>query len=94
MQRDDATLLDIERSCGLIAQFTAHMKREVFRQDLKTQSAVLHQLQIIGEAAKRLSASLRELHPEVPWELMAGMRNRIIHGYDAVDLDEVWRTVE
>jgi uncharacterized protein with HEPN domain len=48
---------------------------------------------IVGEAAKRLSGPFRARHPGVPWRLVAGMRDRLIHQYDAVDLDEVWATV-
>jgi uncharacterized protein with HEPN domain len=47
---------------------------------------------VIGEAVKRLSPSFRERYPILPWSLMAGMRDHLIHGYDAVDLDEVWKT--
>jgi uncharacterized protein with HEPN domain len=53
---------------------------------------VLHQLTVIGEAVKWLSCELRGRHPEIPWTLIAGMRDGLIHGYDAVDEDEVWKT--
>ncbi len=94
MPRDDATLLDIARASQLVLDFTKGISRDAFRDDLKTQSAVMHQLLIIGEAAKRLSNALRESHKEIPWSLIAGMRDRLIHGYDAVDLDEVWQTLQ
>ena len=61
--------------------------------DLKTQSAVLHQLMLFGEGVKRLSDEFRDEHPEIPWRLIAGMRDRLIHSYDEVDLDQVWKTV-
>jgi len=54
------------------------------------QSAVIWQLEIIGEATKRLSIPFRDNHPDIPWQKMAGMRDILIHAYDAVDLDEVW----
>lgn len=68
--------------------------KAAFLEDYKTQSAVLHQLMVIGEAVKRLSVEFRDDHPVVPWSLIAGMRDKLIHGYDIVDLDEVWRTAE
>lgn len=92
MSRDDATLLDIARAAQLIQQFIAGISKADFVADLKTQSAVLHQLTIIGEAVKRLSHTFREQNPVLPWTLMSGMRDHLIHGYNAVDLDEVWNT--
>jgi uncharacterized protein with HEPN domain len=70
------------------------MDKAAFLADPKTQSAVLHQLLLLGEAVRRLSEAFRAAHPDIPWSLIVGMRNRLIHQYDAVDLDEVWRTVE
>lgn len=93
MERDDATLLDIARAAHLIQTFIAGMGKEDFLADQKTQSAVLHQLTILGEAVKRLSRTFRDHHPILPWTLMSGMRDHLIHGYDTVDLDEVWNTV-
>ena len=61
--------------------------------DPKTQSSVLYQLLVVGEAVKRLSTEFREQHPAIPWSLMAGMRDHLIHAYDTVDWDEVWTTV-
>jgi len=54
--------------------------------------AVLYQLIVMGEAVKRLSAELRQRHTEIPWALIAGMRDHLIHGYDVVDWHEVWKT--
>ena len=55
--------------------------------------ALMQLLQIIGEAARRLSDSIREQHPDVPWGQIIGLRNRLIHGYDDVDHDIVWQIV-
>lgn len=94
MSRDEATLLDIERAAWLIIEFTREMDEEVFLDDVKTQSAVLHQLLVLGEAVKRLSLEFRGQHQGIPWALIAGMRDNLIHEYDTVDLDEVWGTAK
>ncbi|MEW6092988.1 MAG: DUF86 domain-containing protein [Chloroflexota bacterium] len=94
MERDEATLLDIARAARLVLEFKAGMDKAAFFEDVKTQSAVLHQLMVIGEAVKRLSPEFRSCYPEMPWSLIAGMRDKLIHGYDIVDLEEVWRTAE
>ena len=94
MSRDDASILDIARAARLIVQFKQGMDEAAFLTDVKTQSAILHQFMVIGEAVKRLSPTLRDNHPSVPWRLIAGMRDKLIHGYDSVDLSEVWRTAE
>lgn len=85
-------LLDIRLAAERILEFTREMRREDFLADLKTQSAVLHQLLVLGEAVKRLSQDFRAAHAETPWPLIAGTRDRLIHEYDAVDLEEVWGT--
>jgi len=94
MSRDEATVLDMIGASRLIIEFKRDLDRAAFYDDEKTQSAILHQLMVLGEAAKRLSVSFRSAHPEVPWSLIAGMRDNLIHEYDAVDLDEVWWTSE
>jgi uncharacterized protein with HEPN domain len=93
MSRDEATLIDILQAARLIVQFKGEADFDSFSRDLKTQSAVLHQLLILGEAIKRLSDGFRSAHPEMPWRQAAGMRDKLIHDYDAVDLEAVWHTV-
>lgn len=92
MSRDDATVLDMVRAARLVVEFTRGLDKGAFLADRKTQSAVLHQLLVLGEAVKRLSASYRARHSAIPWRPIAGMRDRLIHGYDAVDLEAVWQT--
>ena len=92
MLRDDATLLDIRYASHLTLDSIKNLSETEFLADLKTQSAVLHQLMVIGEAVKRLSKDFRNKYPEIPWLLIAGMRDKLIHGYDVVDLDSVWKT--
>ena len=67
---------------------------EQFEGDFRIHYAVVRALEIIGEATKRLSSSLCEQYPSIPWRGMAGMRDRIIHGYDSVDMEIVWNTVK
>jgi len=93
MPRDDATLLDILKAARLVVEFKGKLAKKAFLRDAKTQSAILHQLLVIGEAVKRLSEDFRAGHPEIPWLRIAGMRDKLIHAYDAVDLDEVWKTI-
>jgi uncharacterized protein with HEPN domain len=94
MSRDDAHLLDVHQAARLIIEFTEGHKLGTFRADQRTQSAILHQLTVLGEAVKRISADFRGRHPEIPWRDIAGMRDRLVHGYDRVDLAEVWRVAE
>jgi uncharacterized protein with HEPN domain len=77
----------------LAREFKGKLAKKTFLRDIKTQSAILNQLLVIGEAVKRLSEDFRARHPEIPWARIAGMRDKLIHQYDAVDLDEVWKTV-
>jgi uncharacterized protein with HEPN domain len=67
---------------------------DAFRGDLKTQDAVVRNLQIIGEAAKKVSKETRTAHPDVPWREMTGMRDRVVHDYFGVSLDIVWDVVQ
>jgi uncharacterized protein with HEPN domain len=90
MERDLAYLLDLAHAAGLILEFTKGMDKAGFLADRKTQSAVMHEITILGEVAKRLSPGFKSAHPHVPWADIAGMRNRLIHEYNEVDLDLVW----
>jgi uncharacterized protein with HEPN domain len=90
--RDDIVLKDIVNAAQLITSFVDDFEMDSFIDDWKTRSAVLYQLTVIGEAVKRLSDEFRSQQPHIPWSLMAGMRDHLIHAYDLVDWDEVWRT--
>jgi len=56
--------------------------------------AVLYEIVVLGEAARRLSEEIRAAHPEVPWREIIGMRSIVTHGYDQVDDDELWQVIE
>lgn len=94
MSRDQETLLDIEHAARMIAEFVSGLDEDSFQADVKTQSAVIHRLVIPGEAAKRLSTELRQRETRIPWRLIEGMRDKLIHAYDEADLDEIWQTVQ
>jgi len=93
MRPDEATLADLYKAARLVLRFTEGADKQAFLADPKTQAAVLHELLVIGEAAKRLSQGFRDSHPQLPWRAMAGMRDKLIHAYDAVDIEEVWKTL-
>lgn len=91
MRRDSATLLDIAKASRLIVEFARDTDRAAFMDDAKSISAVIHQITVIGEAVKRLSPEFRDSHPDIPWQDIAGMRDNLIHEYNDVDLEVVWR---
>lgn len=92
MYRDEVVLQDIINAARLVMEFIQGFDKPTFLDDWKTQSAVLYQLTVTGEAVKRLSKEFRASHPEIPRALIAGMRDNLIHGYDLTDWDEVWKT--
>lgn len=63
---------------------------DAFQRDTMIQDAVIRNFEVIGEAVKRLPDEYRTQHPEIPWRLMAGFRDVLIHGYEGVDLKRVW----
>ena len=67
---------------------------EQFLADTKTQDAILYNLIIIGEAANQISDDFQEQHHNIPWSAMIGTRNIIVHGYDQVKLQIVWRILQ
>lgn len=91
--KDDSIYIDhILNSINRILDYIAGKDRENFEDDLVTQDAVVRQLEIIGEATKRVSKDFRSNHPDIPWSDMAGMRDVLIHDYIDVDFGVVWKT--
>jgi uncharacterized protein with HEPN domain len=93
MSGDKDRLADILEGIARVEKYAAS-GREAFLCDELIQTWIVHNIQIIGEAAGKLSRDFRALHSEVPWPQIAGMRNIIIHDYFGIDLDQVWQVVE
>jgi len=87
-------LKDIINALKSIETFVEGMNFEDFKHDDKTISAVIRKFEIIGEATKNISNNIRDQYSQIHWKEMAGMRDRLIHGYSEVDLNLVWETVQ
>lgn len=92
MKDERVYLLHIRDAIDRILRYTGE-GRDVFLGDSMIQDAVLRNLEILGEASKRVSEPLRKQAPEIPWREMAGMRDKLIHDYFGVDLSLVWDVV-
>ncbi|MBU1985116.1 DUF86 domain-containing protein [bacterium] len=77
-----------------VIELTEGMTGNDFQQDFRTELAITRLFEIIGEAARLVSEDLKRDHPEIPWGRMAGLRHRLIHEYDKVDYDLVWKIIQ
>jgi len=94
MKRDVLFIRHILDAIELIEEYLEGVDYEEFLNDRMLQDAVIRELEIIGEATKNLSNEFRDKHPEIPWRQMAGMRDKLIHGYFGVDVNAVWDTAK
>lgn len=95
MKRGDLVYLrHILDAISRIEEYTQDIKYEDFMDNHLIQDGVIRQIEIIGEATKRLSKEIREKHSGIPWRDMTGMRDKLIHNYFGVDIDAVWDTAE
>ena len=95
MQRDDAAyLLDILIAAKKAISYLDGLSWEEFEASELHQDAAMRALEIIGEAANRVSEATREAHPEIPWLQVIGMRNRLVYEYFRINLAAVWDTVK
>jgi uncharacterized protein with HEPN domain len=89
-RRDTDYLNDIQEAIQRILTYTADLNYEQFLKDIKTQDAVVRNLEVIGEATKNLSANIRKSHPSIPWKDLAGMRDKMIHHYFGINYEIIW----
>lgn len=93
-RRDPAVPLRHMRDAARRAmEIATPMERESLHAEGMETLALVRLLEILGEAARRVPATVRSEHPEVPWSQIVGTRDRLIHGYDQVDLDILWTIV-
>ncbi|MCK6576849.1 MAG: DUF86 domain-containing protein [Anaerolineae bacterium] len=94
MRNDEVLLLDVLIAARRILEFVGKLDFAAFEHDEKTKSAVIREIQVIGEASRLLSSQAKENHSAVDWAAMAGMRNRVIHEYFNIDVDIVWDVIQ
>ena len=93
MKNDRIRLLHIKESLERSVSY-CQTGKEFFLKDIKTQDAVIRNLEVIGEAVKHLSLKLKRAHKDVSWKRVAGMRDKLIHDYFGVNVALVWETVQ
>jgi len=93
MRDDRERLLDIREAIENIQKYAAHGK-DAFSKDELIQTWILHHIQILGEAAARISDEFQEQHTDIPWFKIVGMRNILVHDYFKIDINAVWSVVE
>jgi uncharacterized protein with HEPN domain len=89
-ERDAALLLDMLLAARDAQGFMEGLDEAAFLASRLHQNAAIRSLEVLGEAASRVSVGIRAAHPEIPWREITGMRLRLIHGYGEVRLDLVW----
>ncbi|MBS3163686.1 DUF86 domain-containing protein [Candidatus Woesearchaeota archaeon] len=95
MKRDIGLFIeDIVKSIKNIENFTKGLDKEKFFRDELRQSAVIRQLEIIGEAAKNVPASFRQKYPKIPWKELSGFRDILSHAYFGINIGRVWNIIE
>lgn len=92
--REQNYLLDMLNAAKLAQDFVADIDWKTFELDLMRQSAVTRQIEIIGEAACRISTETQMTIPNIPWSKVIGLRNHLIHEYDDLDLEIIWDTIQ
>jgi uncharacterized protein with HEPN domain len=90
----NASLADMLLHARKALQFCANKSKAEFFQDDLVQFASARAVELIGEAASRMPPDVQDQYPSIPWKDIIGTRHRLIHGYDRVDLDIIWETIQ
>lgn len=85
---------DILEAIGRIQHYTDGLSYDQWQNDQKTIDAVIRNIEIIGEAANHVPPEIQNLHPDIPWRKMKGIRNILIHEYFGVDAEVLWKTTQ
>jgi uncharacterized protein with HEPN domain len=85
---------DIWEAIEKIERYVSGLNHDTFVNDDKTVDSVVRNLEIIGEAANRLSESFKTQHPEIEWRKIIGLRHRIVHDYFNIDVEIVWEIIQ
>ncbi len=94
-KRDDLDLVeDIQEAIRRINSYVKMLDHDDFFEDIKTQDAVVRNLEVVGEAIKNISEDLKERYPQIQWKELAGLRDKLIHHYFGVNYDIVWHVVK
>ncbi len=91
---DKQLLLDMREATSRVLKYTAGFDERMFLEQEQTIDSVVRNIQIIGEAASRISKEFRDAHPEIEWPGIIGMRHRLVHDYFEVEEKLVWRVIE
>ncbi|NEQ32494.1 MAG: DUF86 domain-containing protein [Leptolyngbya sp. SIO4C5] len=92
--RDIASVWDMIRAICYIRAFTENISFEAYLDDIRTVSAVERQFEILGEAASRISKEFRQIHSEIDWKRIVGLRNIVSHRYDEVKQEILWAIID
>lgn len=95
MYKDDLAYIEHILDCiRKIQRFSKGLTFKEFSDDELVQDAIIRNIEVIGEAAKKISSDTKKNHSEIPWKEISGMRDKLIHDYLGVDIKVVWKTIK
>ncbi|MBI2103647.1 DUF86 domain-containing protein [Candidatus Woesebacteria bacterium] len=91
-ERDIVYLRHILLAIEKINEYVSRGGKGLYDKDTAIQDAIIKQIEIVGEASRKISKEFKGNHSEIPWRLVSGMRDKLVHDYMGVDLEAVWKT--